>query len=309
MNVFRQSSNALTGAINRTSGATRGLNNLGFGASTIAGANMGQYMNPYINTVVNRTTADMNRGRQMALNDVGAEATAAGAFGGSRHGLVEAETNRGFADAIGDMSAGLRQQGYNTALGAAQFDAGQQQTADMANANLGMQKQQFRLSAANQLGALSNLGFGMGQQIQGMQGAAGAAQRGISQSLIDAAKGQYAGYAGAPYQGLNAMIGATSGAPVASSTTTSSNPGLLGFLSGGASILGSLGSAGLLCWVARAAFGEGDEWLRFRKWMLLKSPDWLFRAYVKHGPKLADWIERNPVSKPFFRAAMRRAMG
>lgn len=278
MNVFQQSANALNTGL----GTTRNVANMGFG-------NVNQFMNPYTSQVIRRGQQDLNQARQMAMNDVGAQATAAGAFGGSRHGLVEAATNREFADASGDMSANLRMNGYNTALNAAQANAG------------------LRLNAAGQMGNLSNLGFGYGQAIQGMQSTAGAQQQAINQQLINAAKGQYAGWTGAPMQGLSAMISATGGAPVPQTSTTSSNPGLLGMLSGGASILGSLGSAGLLCWVARSAFGaDNPEWLTFRQWLLTKSPDRLFNAYVKHGRKVAAWLDRNAALKPLVRAVMRR---
>lgn len=283
MNVFNQASNGLTGAM----GTTQGIANMGFG-------NINQFMNPYVDQVMKRSRADLDQSRQMALNDVGAQASAAGAFGGSRHGLVEAATNREFADATADLSSNLRMNGYNTALGAAQADAG------------------LRLNAANQLGNLSNMGFGMGQAVQGMQNMAGSQQQAINQALIDAGRQQFAGYQQAPYQGLSAMVSATGGAPIASTETRSSSPGLLGMLSGGASILGTLGGAGLLpfCWVSRAAFGaDNPEWLKVRQWMLTKSPRWLFDAYVTHGPKLAEWIERNPVMKPVFRAGLRRLVG
>lgn len=339
MSIFNQSAAAYTGAL----GAANRVANMGFGAPQInpararsfgmgaapqlANTNIRQYMNPYTNNVINRAQMDMNRSRQMALNDVGAQATAAGAFGGSRHGLVEAETNRGFADAAADMSAGLRQDGFNNAqqmamgdignrMAAAQFNAGQRQqtsqynagnrmAANLNNASNALQAQQMQgthgLASAAQLGSLSNLGFGMGNQINQSLGQAGAEQQSINQALINAAKGQYAGWSGAPMAGLQAMIGATSGAPVPQSQTTKSNPGIFDFLTAGAGILGAF------CWVSRAAFGsESGEWLKVRQWMLTKAPKWLFDAYVKHGPALAGWIERHPVTKPLFRMALRR---
>lgn len=322
MSIFNQSATAMNQAMNGTRRAGMGFGNLGFGASqaqagTIAGTGMGQYMNPYTNQVVNRSMQDMNQARQMAMNDVGAQATAAGAFGGSRHGLVEAQTNREFADAAGDMSAGLRQQGYNTALGAAQFDAGQrqntsqfnagqQQSADLASDNLFLQGKQQQMNAAGQLGSLGGQAFGMGQQVNQMQGQAGAQQQAIQQQLINAAKGQYGGFTGAPMQGLQGMVGSVSGIPIGQSQTTSQNPGILGMLAGGASMLGGLGWAPF-CWASRAAFGaDNPEWLTVRQWMLIRAPKWLFRAYVKHGQRLAAWIDRHPRSKPAFRAMFRK---
>lgn len=291
-NVFNQSANALTQAIR---GTNRAGNNLGF-APQLSNTNLQPYMNPYTQNVIDNTMNTLDRQRNQMLNQVGAQATAAGAFGGSRHGLVEAETNRGFADTMASTTAGLNQANFNNA-----------QQMGLADINNRINQNQFntntQLNAANQLGNLSNLGFGMGTQVQQMQNEAGGQQQAINQALIDAARGQYGQWQGQPQQGLSGLIAALGGAPNQSTTTQSSNPGLLGMLSGGASILGSLG----LCWISRAAFGaDNPEWLNVRKWMLLRAPKWLFDGYVKHGPRMAEWIERHPISKPFFRAALRQ---
>ena len=52
-----------------------------------AGPNIGQFMNPYTSQVIGRTGMDMARQAQIAQNQLGAQATQAGAFGGSRHGV------------------------------------------------------------------------------------------------------------------------------------------------------------------------------------------------------------------------------
>ena len=60
--------------------------------------NLQQYTNPYETQVVNQSLADLERSRLMAQNVGGAQASAANAYGGSRQGIAEAETNRAFAD-------------------------------------------------------------------------------------------------------------------------------------------------------------------------------------------------------------------
>ena len=120
-------------------------------------ATMSQYSNPYETGVINTNLADIERSRLLAQNNMGAQATAANAFGGSRHGIAESETNRGFADRAAAMSGQLRQQGYNTSQQMAR-------QAQMQNQQAQLQGQQQRMGAASQLGTLSNLGFGMGQQ-------------------------------------------------------------------------------------------------------------------------------------------------
>ena len=91
------------------------------------------YMNPYTDSVINASMGDLERQRQMQMNQMGAQASAAGAFGGSREGVAQALTNEGFARQGGLLSSGLRQQGFNTALGASQFDVSNNMQADLAN--------------------------------------------------------------------------------------------------------------------------------------------------------------------------------
>ena len=59
----------------------------------------------------------------------------------------------------------------------------------------------------------------------------GTMQQSLMQSVIDAAKGQYAGYAGAPTEALNAPLAALGVTPSVGSQTTSQKPGLFNYLS------------------------------------------------------------------------------
>ena len=174
--------------------------------TALQGPNIGQFMNPYTSEVIGRTGMDMARQAQMAQNTLGAEATRAGAFGGSRHGVAQGTMLGDYGRAFGDMAAQQRQQGFNTALSAAQ----------------------------NQQGVMSNLagqGFGFGQALNQQQMQQGTMQQGLMQSLIDAARGQYAGYTGAPMASLSAPMAALGAVPNAGSTTTETQkPGLLNYL-------------------------------------------------------------------------------
>lgn len=172
-----------------------------------AGPNIGQFMNPYTSMATGQAMQDLNRQRQMNINDIGAAATKAGAFGGSRHGVAEALTNQGFAQQGANMFANMQQQGFNTALNAAQ-------------------------NQQNIQSGLAGQGFGFGQSITDQQWKQGLAQQALNQSLIDAAKGQYTGFTGSPYAALQALYGGLQGSNMNQSTTTASNnPGALGWIS------------------------------------------------------------------------------
>lgn len=171
-----------------------------------AGPNIGQFMNPYTSMVTGSTLADLERQRQMAQRTTGAQATAAGAFGGSRHGVADALTNEAFARQGAQTLGNLQSQGFNTALGAAQAQQGIQS-------------------------GLAGQGFGFGQQIGQQQAQQGAQQQALLQGLIGAAQGQYGGFTGAPMQSLTAPLAALGAANMGQQTqTTSQKPGLFNYL-------------------------------------------------------------------------------
>ena len=185
--------------------------------------NLQQYTNPYETQVVNQSLADLERSRLMAQNVGGAQASAANAYGGSRQGIAEAETNRAFADQAARTASGLRQTGYQNAQTMAR-------DAQVRNQAAGLSGSTQRLNAANQLGNISNLGFGMGQTIQSNMNQQGAMQQALQQQLINAGKSQYAGYTGAPANSLQYLLQAVGGAPNVGSTEKGYSPGLFDYL-------------------------------------------------------------------------------
>ena len=338
-------------------------------AGQLSGADLSAYINPYESQVVGQTLSDIGRQRELEQMQRSAQATAAGAFGGSRHGIAEAETSRAFAEQAARTAAGLRQAGFDRATALAGQDIASRMQADLANQSAGLQAgttsaqlaqqraladqaainqaRQFGASAANvaerqrsqqlqaarqfgasesnvaarqrsqqlqaarqfgagaanvaaqqqaqqlqaarqfgagainqaalanqaainqarqfgasqsmqaqlanqaaqlsgaqqrlsagaQLGSLANLGFGMGQQIQDRMTQQGALQQALQQQLINAAKGQYAGYTGAPAQSLQYLLQAVGASPSPTTTTGTTNRGLFDYLALGLGVL------------------------------------------------------------------------
>ena len=67
----------------------------------------------------------------------------------------------------------------------------------------------------------------------------------------------------------------------------------------------SVAGKAAMCWVARAAYGESNfEWLYFRRWMILRSPDWLFKAYRTYGEALGKVVSRFAVLRAITRFIM-----
>ena len=208
---------ASAGALQQSMQGAQG--GMGFQAGQLAGTNLNPYTNPYENQVVQQTLTDLGGAQEKQLNQMGANATAAGAFGGSRHGVAEAETRKGFADTAAQTVSGLRQSGYSQAQQAAQ--------SDIANR---MQAQGMRMGAGAQLGQLGNQAFNTGQTLQQNQMQQGLMQQGLQQSLIDAARNQYAGYTNAPNASLAAPLAALGQTPNQSTTTKTNNRGLFDYL-------------------------------------------------------------------------------
>jgi hypothetical protein len=63
------------------------------------------------------------------------------------------------------------------------------------------------------------------------------------------------------------------------------------------------------CWVARAAFGEGDiRWQVFRAWLMEDAPAWFRAAYLRHGPAVGAWLAGRDRARTLVRAAMMPAI-
>ena len=204
-------------------GMTQGIKAAGmetmYRPQTIAGTDLSAYMNPFENQVVGQSLQDLERARQMQANQLGAQASQAGAFGGSRQAIMESELGRNYLDQAARTASQLRLGGFQNAQQMAGQDIG-----------YGLQGSQNRLNAASQLGQLSNLGFGQGMALQDQAMQQGALAQGINQMLIDATKGQYAGYTGAPAQSLQYLTGAIGASPTPVTQTTSRQPGLYDYL-------------------------------------------------------------------------------
>ena len=112
------------------------------------GNQVGQYMNPYLQNALNPQIAELNRAYDITGSQARGQATQAGAFGGSRQALMQAENERNRNMGI----ANLLGQGYNTAYNQAanQFNAQQQANlqAQLANQQAGLTTGQTNLQAA-----------------------------------------------------------------------------------------------------------------------------------------------------------------
>jgi len=161
---------------------------------SMQGPNINQFLNPYQSYV----TDEIARQGQMASNQLSASAIGAGAFGGAREGVQQAELQRATQANIGQSMA----QGFNTALGAAQQQQGIQQAGGQLLGALGGQQQ------AMQQADISSL----------LQ--AGGVQRQLGQQALDAQRQTTLARQYEPYQRLEFLKGIMTNMPTSQSAVT-----------------------------------------------------------------------------------------
>ena len=182
---------------------------------------VGQYMSPYMDTVVARQQQDASRQAAIAQQAQGAQAARAGAFGGSGDYLMRSQAAGNLARQKGDIAAtGLQnaytqaqqqfnaQQGQN--LGAAQLNAQQGQFG----AGLGLQGLQTANQSAQNLGNLGNLQYNQNMGINALQNQYGLQQQAQVQQGLTNKYNDYLNAQNYPYKQLSYMSDIIRGVPL-----------------------------------------------------------------------------------------------
>ena len=129
---------------------------------------IGAYQSPYQQQVIDLAMQDIQRQADIARGGAQERAIRAGAFGGSRSAILEAESQRPYAEQMARTAAGLRQAGFEQAQAAAERDIARQQELGIFGAG---QAQQRALQQA-QLGQQAGIfGAELGQQRRMQQAA------------------------------------------------------------------------------------------------------------------------------------------
>jgi hypothetical protein len=192
------------GLLQKNVGSTDPLTAQAAAFQNIAGGplDVNQYMDPYVNDVVNRSVTNANTAltQQLAGNAAGAEK--AGAFGGSRFGVQQGVAQAQGSKDIGDLTAGLMSKAYDTATATAQ------------------QQQQAKLAAAQ--GLLSTAGVQKGAQQQDITNlmTGGQQDQAQQQNIINAAMQKFQQAWDYPTQQLNTRLAALGMSPYGQTTTS-----------------------------------------------------------------------------------------
>lgn len=205
-NIFDQSRQAFTG----------GTNTMNFAMNPMAVPfTMNQFLNPYRDQVLTNALGRLQDRRAVDMNRIQAQAAQAGAFGGARHGLVEARLIEDYGRQEDELAARLLQEGFDT------------------SANYGLQRIGQQAGIGANMVSAAPIGFNLGASALDRQNAAGMAQRALAQGVMDLASQQFAGYAQYPQTSLNTALSGLMGNPLAAAQTqtTSRQPGLFNYLS------------------------------------------------------------------------------
>jgi hypothetical protein len=159
------------------------------------------FMSPYMDAVVQQQMESAQRQADIAGTQRGAQAVRAGAFGGSRQAIENAEAARALASQKGQIQA--------TGLQSA-FERAQQQFN---------QEQATRLNAAQTLGQLGQQQFGQQMDITGQQAQFGGQQRQATQDILSAQYQDFLNQQRAPYDQLAFMTSMIRGTPMGQTTT------------------------------------------------------------------------------------------
>ena len=168
---------------------------------------IGQYMNPYIQNVLNPALALSNQQYGMNQAQEQGQATGAGAFGGSREALMSGLNQQNQMLANNQLIGNAYNTAYNNAQG---------QATNVANMNL--QGGQAGIQGGQALGQLGTQCLAAQMNVLNTQNQAGAAQQANQQQIINNAINNYAVAQQYPQQQLAFMNAQLRGLPLQSST-------------------------------------------------------------------------------------------
>lgn len=151
-----------------------------------------KYLNPYTQSVVDTTLSDVQRNADIQSMQRASAAAKAGAFGGSRHGVLDALASGETLREMGGLSSKLHSDAFNAAAGLIHGDQTGDLSAQQSNQNADLQSQIAALQSSTQLQANAHNGSIQAQiaannnRLQALQSVLGG---GIDLGKLDIARG------------------------------------------------------------------------------------------------------------------------
>lgn len=173
------------------------------------------YMSPYMQNVVDYQKSQALRDYQMAAPMRARQAVGAGAFGGSRQAIMEAEAERSLGSQLQGIAATGSQKAFEDAQRQQQFGA----TLGLQGMQTGLQGLGQATQAAGALGQLGGQQLGAQKEIINLQSQMGKEQQALEQSKINQAIQDYAISQQYPFMQLGMMNAMLRGLPMQTQST------------------------------------------------------------------------------------------
>lgn len=170
---------------------------------------MQAYMSPYVQAALAPQLNELRRQSDITGQQMAGQAARAGAFGGSRFGIMEAERQRNLAQQQADVYGKGMQTAFEQARQAQQFGA-----------NLGLQGLGQAGQAAATLGQLGQTQFGQQKDILQGQLSAGEQQRALEQQRLTQQYEDFAAQRRYPYEQLGFFSDMLRGLPLSQQAQT-----------------------------------------------------------------------------------------
>jgi len=168
------------------------------------------YMSPYMQNVVDLEMQAARRQDDISRQARQAQAVGAGAYGGSRQAIQEAEAAR----ALGSQLGGIQARGLQSAFSNAQDQFNKEQQSRAQAAGIGLQGLGTGLQSASALGQLGQTQFGQQQGIAQLQQQFGAGQQAQIQNILNAQQQDFLNAQNYPYKQLAFMSDTLRGIPM-----------------------------------------------------------------------------------------------
>jgi hypothetical protein len=218
-------------------------------ARSLLDVDLGAYQSPFQQQAIDLAMRDIQRQEDIARTGAQERAIRAGAFGGSRSAILEAEATRPYIEQKARTAADLRQRGFEQAARAAEadilrdiraqeFDISGEAEAARRRAAAGLEQQRF------QAGLLGEQERAQQQALSGLLGIGGL-QQALQQQALTAARGEFERALEYPYQQFGLLSQAVRGQPSLISETARGRAGSADILGGLSGLLGSLAVGGV----------------------------------------------------------------
>ena len=179
---------------------------------SLLGTDISAYQSPYQQQVIDLAMQDIQRQADIARGGAQERAIRAGAFGGSRSALLESESQRPYVEQMGRTAAGLRQAGFESAVGRAERDIERRKQLAMYAPELELR------GRGQQIGLLGDLGATRLQGL-GLLGGIGTQQQLLGQRGLDVSRAEFERALGYGPRQIG-LLQAGTGTPLTSTTTT-----------------------------------------------------------------------------------------